>query len=393
MAGLRVEKHGNTWRYRFDSAPVDGKRKRIGKSGFRTKGEAIKAGTEAMNEYLNAGYQFQIIEMSMADFLDEWYELNKGFFKPVTLVNYRYQIDHFIKPYIGAYYLNSISPRTIQQLLNNLFQKGLARSSISNIKARLNSAFDWGIQMEYVKNNPVKSCRVPSNRVEGSEKKQRHVYISAEDREKIFKRFEKTPYYLLLMIGYRAGLRAGEALGLCWEDIDFHNGTLTVNRQVQQIGKEPRIFVTRPKYDSVRTFRIDSRLLSLLKRKQMDVMHQRTLYGEYYTNYYLQPDGYLETEPEGKPMNFINVRENGKLLRPKSLFGVYTVVHNELGIPYFDFHSLRKTHCTEMIAGGANPKDVQARLGHKNITETLNVYAEATREMEDQSITVLENMA
>ncbi len=59
MASLIINKRGKTYQYKFEIAPQDGKRKRISKSGFRTKAEAIEAGTKAQTEYLNAGLPFE----------------------------------------------------------------------------------------------------------------------------------------------------------------------------------------------------------------------------------------------------------------------------------------------------------------------------------------------
>ncbi|MEG1268497.1 MAG: tyrosine-type recombinase/integrase, partial [Oscillospiraceae bacterium] len=55
----------------------------------------------------------------------------------------------------------------------------------------------------------------------------------------------------------------------------------------------------------------------------------------------------------------------------------------------FDFHSLRAAHATMLFEQGAQPKDVQHRLGHKNIKVTLDFYAKLTKKMEDKSIDIL----
>ena len=52
---VNVRKRGNVYEYNFDVAKIEGKRKRITKSGFKTKAEALKQGTIAYNEYLNTG--------------------------------------------------------------------------------------------------------------------------------------------------------------------------------------------------------------------------------------------------------------------------------------------------------------------------------------------------
>lgn len=69
----------------------------------------------------------------------------------------------------------------------------------------------------------------------------KHVYIPQEAMQKIFERFpEGSSAYIPIMIGYHTGLRLGEIYGLVWEDIDFKNKTLSVNRQVQWEAGEAR---------------------------------------------------------------------------------------------------------------------------------------------------------
>ena len=41
-------------------------------------------------------------------------------------------------------------------------------------------------------------------------------------------------------------------------------------------------------------------------------------------------------------------------------------------------HDLRRTHATILIACGVSHKVVQERLGHKNISTTLALYAQGT---------------
>ena len=65
MGQLRTRKRGSTWQYSFETAPVNGKRKSISKGGFRTKAEALAAGTTAMNEYNSSGQTFTPTEVSI----------------------------------------------------------------------------------------------------------------------------------------------------------------------------------------------------------------------------------------------------------------------------------------------------------------------------------------
>ena len=85
----------------------------------------------------------------------------------------------------------------------------------------------------------------------------------------------------------------------------------------------------------------------------------------------------------------ISVKENGDLLTPHSFKYCAKVIHEELGNPLFHSHSLRHTHGTILAEGGAQPKTVMERLGHKDIQTTMNRYVFNTEKMQDDSMVIL----
>lgn len=50
-----------------------------------------------------------------------------------------------------------------------------------------------------------------------------------------------------------------------------------------------------------------------------------------------------------------------------------------------NFHALRRSQATFLVAGGVDPKTVQARLGHENLNTMLNIYAEEVGENDRKS--------
>lgn len=71
---VNVRKRGKVYEYSFDVAKIEGKRKRITKSGFKTKVEAQEAGTVAYEKYIRTGAILKECQMSYYDYLDFWYE-------------------------------------------------------------------------------------------------------------------------------------------------------------------------------------------------------------------------------------------------------------------------------------------------------------------------------
>ncbi len=69
---VNIKKRGNVYQYQFEIAPIDGKRKYINKSGFKSKREAMEAGVKAYNEYFETGHSFKPSTMSYSDYLDYW---------------------------------------------------------------------------------------------------------------------------------------------------------------------------------------------------------------------------------------------------------------------------------------------------------------------------------
>ena len=75
----------------------------------------------------------------------------------------------------------------------------------------------------------------------------------------------------------------------------------------------------------------------------------------------------------------MNTRKNGTFIQPRSLQHTNRVIRKELNMPLFDFHTLRHTHTTLLLEAGANPLDVQERLGHSHLAITWKYAITPTR--------------
>lgn len=377
MPGVQVYKRA-TWRYRFEAAPVGGKRRRVEKSGFRTKKEALVAGTKAYSEYLNVGRTFVPSEISVADYLDEWLELRKPELRPNSIRMYSQRIKLQIKPALGKYKLSAITAADIQRLINDLFMQGVSRETISGVKGVLTNALKYAVEpMGYLQHAPIDGVKLPSRRVRPPvpPRTRPREPITPADWMQIKELLSNRSGYLAFVIGYHTGMRVGEVLGLSWEDIDFDSRTLHVRHQQQHF--EHALFITEPKFESMRKISMDDALISeLVAEKQYQ--QRAALLDEQYPQYTYDASGKLSIGGDGTPFDPVCRQPNGAILRYDSVLHRVSHVRKTLNLPNFDFHTLRHTHATMLVSAGISPLLVQERLGHKNIQVTLGLYASLT---------------
>lgn len=230
MSTLNVTRRGDKWQYRFEAASVDGKRKRVSKSGFKTKKEAVEAGTKALAEYNESGQTFNLSSISVADYLDSWIDTYcKMNLKYNTQLGYLYTIENHLKPSLGMYRLKSLTPSAVQEFVNSLKLRGLSRASIVGIFSTLSAALDYAIEpLKYIQYNPCNNVRIPKDT---APKKETRYIITPEQFKQIIERFpEGSNFYIPLMIGYYTGVRISECFGLTWNDVDFDNQTISISK-------------------------------------------------------------------------------------------------------------------------------------------------------------------
>ena len=302
----------------------------------------------------------------------------------------------------SKYMLSSLSFAVLQDFINDIFNQGFSRNTMTVIKGILSNSLSYAVEpLHYIQSSPMTYVKLPSTRAKPAipSRSEPHIYISKDMINKIFERFsEGSSAHIPLMLGYKCGLRLGEAFGVMWSDIDFEKGTLAVNRQVQWQGGSKEHgkgywYFSEPKYNSFRTIALDSSLIELLEREKQRQERAAEYYADNYTRLYEADNSReLNTESRGKEIYPICRRENGEYVQSRVMQHTSMIIHTQLGCEDFDFHSLRHTHATNLAEAGANPKYVQARLGHKNIQVTMQIYQHTSDTIIEQGNNILQSM-
>ena len=158
---ISVTKRGKVYQYRFELGKINGKRKAITKSGFKTRNEAYLAGQIKYNEYINGDININT-NMTYSDYLDYWmreyFEIN---YKYTTAKRYKESFNN-IKSELGFYKLSSLTPFILNKALLKLYQNSTTKEALRNYQKVIRSSLrDATYYFGFIKNNPAVDLQIP----------------------------------------------------------------------------------------------------------------------------------------------------------------------------------------------------------------------------------------
>lgn len=174
---ISIRKRGKVYEYQFEVARVNGKRKRITKSGFKTKNAALIAGQKAYDEYINGECHSETF-MSYGDYLDYWLKnYCEAYLKYRTIEEYSVIVNKYLKPNLGHFRLNTITSYQLNQFLIRMCMKydysyGYFRNFLKVIKSSFRDACDI---FGFIRINPAVTLRLP--KIEQLKKISKDTYI------------------------------------------------------------------------------------------------------------------------------------------------------------------------------------------------------------------------
>lgn len=182
-------------------------------------------------KYYNIQYELEhnIYKVSSHMTLNQWFQIWAKEYKSLTvkeytLTNYTNNYNRYIQSPLGKYPLKSIHTLQIQQLFNSLITKGLSVSSVNYLHTMLKGIFKQAVKNNMLSENPSLAVSLPR-----AAKKARRV-LSLYEQNIFFETIQDNYYRFLYMLALSSGLRIGELTGLMWDDINFKQKTITVNR-------------------------------------------------------------------------------------------------------------------------------------------------------------------
>jgi integrase len=174
----------------------------------------------------------------------------------------------------------------------------------------------------------------------------------------------------LWQLAVATGMRRGELCGLTWSDVDLDAGVVSVERSTRQLGQ--RRVTTTPKNHERRKITIDPRTISVLRGWRKQQAAERLQWGQ----------AYVDTE------GLLFTWENGAPVLPDYVTKAFGKAQAGLRLPRLVLHGLRHSHATMLLREGVPVHIVAKRLGHKDPSVTLNVYADVIPDDDGRAVEV-----
>lgn len=324
---------------------LDGKQKKL--SGFKTKRLAEEAYYQYVNE--NSNKPIKTSNLTIGELFDQYKHYLSINNKTASVKSSSDTIRLHVLPIFENKEVNKITALDIEKWQEYIINKGLTFPYKSKIYKIFVAMMNYAVKHNYVNINFV--SRVGN--FKDTDGKKEMLFWTEEEFKAFYRVIDDIHWRTFFAFLYFTGCRKGEALALNWNDIDFTTNEISISKSINRHGLTDSSFeVTTPKNkSSYRKVLMPSILVSLMN--------------EYY-DYCIDYDGFTKDcfiFGINEPLTDSNIRDN--MIKYADIAGVKRI----------RIHDLRHSHASLLINKGQNILIVSQRLGHSDITQTLNTYS------------------
>lgn len=395
----------------LSSMTIDGKRKSVRKT--KTVKIKEKAPTKIKKELAAIAADFERDVKEGTDFSDGnkitfdylvnvWMEnvvsvrVSTGSITAGCKDDYSKQIRLYASPCIGSIYIGKIRPKHIDDLVKRMLDKGLSNKTVRNAFNCIRQVFDYAVKNDLIVSNPCDRAstipKVKKDRVlhtfDGDQTQRflNEALLIDIPRSDAWKKQEDIIYFNLALYG---GFRKGELCALQWNDIDLDKHTIDINKAIAythsgEIVKQPKTA------SGFRKIMLPASCFALLRSwkqtcKEICIKAGNKWHGFRGSDF---DENYVFIRADGSR---ISNREPYK--RFKLIIRAYNeTVPDKMKLPDIRLHDLRHTCASHLVAAGTDIETVARRLGHSNPSFTLDIYAHALEEKDQQAADTLESI-
>ena len=362
---VNKDKKTGKWYYRiYVNDITTGSRIQKYKTGFDLKRDALEAEAELVSSYHNR--EVVIDDINFDDLVSEYIAFLEKSVKTTTVVGYKYQIEKHIIPFFTKKKIKNITRFNMDSWYKYVDELEFGYQYKNKLLTRLKGIFQYAEDQYNFRFRFINLF--PIFKKKHDEVKRKNVIYT----EEMFKQFisyadntlEKTIFYTL----FYTGLRIGEFRALTWNDINFKDNSITINKQVtSKIPGEGPTLTTPKSSSSMRVVQIPNLLVDVLK----EWYNERSLKGSFNKSW--------------------NVFGDTSFISENRIRRMVARISEASNLPYLTLHDFRHSYSTLLRTYKIDPKIVQAQAGHSSVKITLDTYTHINIEEQQRTIIDLFN--
>jgi integrase len=169
------------------------------------------------------------LQISVDEFLDHWLKtaVNPKV-RGKTYSGYAAMLRRYVHPAIGTRMLASLSPLEIQAAYQAMIDRKLSARTIRYAHSVLRAAIRQAIRWQLLLADPTQGVQLPSPQC------REMSVLTTEQARTFLKSASLSPHGCLFAVALTSGMRPSEYLGLCWRDIDWDRGTVSIVRTIHK---------------------------------------------------------------------------------------------------------------------------------------------------------------
>ena len=325
-------------------------------TGLPVKGNR-KAADAMLRKWLEEHQEQDLtaIDQPLTNYLSSWLTTVEARVKPSTFRGYQQKFKNQILPYFQKekIALAKLQTQDLERFYAYLLsEKELSPTTVGHCHRLLLSALNDAIRFRLISFNPAQLAKPPKRQPYQAK------YLNFSEINELIPLFKEHTIEPVIKFICVYGVRRGEALGLCWDCIDFENNQITIARTVTQCTGKNILMDSTKNASSYRTMpmipAIRDMLLALKKQREQFEL----LFPETYSN-----------------CNQVFVWKDGTPITPNYLSKEFHRVVKNSHLPCIRLHDLRHSAASNLLANGFSVVEVQHWLGHSQPSTTLNIYS------------------
>lgn len=406
-------KRGITYFYSIDVAPRGAPRKQVQRRGFRSKRSCEAARSKELTER-HEGTYIEPSRESVGSYLTRWRAASAPRWRPSTqervaaacatiaaelgdvplgrLDGLAIQSAYtrlLAGKQVGGRQRDEPPPEnvecrelsgSIQRCAQQYSRKPLAPSTLRYIHIILKQALTQAVRWKVLRDNPaagVSLPHIPASPVEAWSAEERATFLAAALDD---------PLYPLWLFMLDSGCRIGEALALQWHDVDLSTRYVQIRRTLTRNGHNVYMIGESGKTPAARrSIQLNAETVAAMQKTTLTVAprgHDSPLSSSS-ERWHVRTEARAGIAPS---IALVFPAPDGSFWHPATVNARLHAACLSAGVPVLTSHGLRKTMTTLWLMAGVNPAVVAARLGHRTVQMTLNVYTKVSRAWGEQGV-------